>query len=559
MTHKPQTLTGGQALVQTLMALGARRGFGVPGESYLAVLDAFCDAGGFEFTVNRNEGGAAFMAEAWAKLTGEVGLCFVTRGPGATNASIGVHTAMQGSTPMILFVGQVGLDHQGYEAFQEIDYRQMFGPVAKWVTEITHADRVPETILRAWTVATSGRPGPVVISLPEDMLRDKGNVIIPEGPMPIATAAPTDASVDAVGQLIANAKRPVFLVGGGAFDQAAKRALASCQSATGIPVVAAMRFHNVFDNTHPAFLGEAGVGMTPNTKRILQEADLVLGIGIRFGEMTTNTFTLFGADRGAQKIVHVHPSGDEFAKVVTADLAIQSASGSFFAALEAASQSADQIDHDWVQSARAGYVSSLQAPSQPGALDMGIVTKMVQEAMDPDAIVTSGAGNFSIWTNKFISFGSDQVLLAPQSGAMGYGVPAAVGAKIEYPDRQVICYAGDGDFQMNCQELGTALQAGVGPVILILNNGTYGTIRMHQEKTYPNRISGTDLQNPDFAMLARSYGMFGAQVSRTEDFADAFAAALQSQKGAVLDLIVDQSGLTPRLTIQDVHKAQTQS
>ncbi len=556
MTHaNHQRLSGGQALVKTLTALGARRGFGVPGESYLEVLDAMYDANGFRFIGTRNEGGAGFMAEAWARLTGEVGLCFVTRGPGATNASIGVHTAMQGSTPMILFIGQVGLDHQGYEAFQEVDYRKMFGPLAKWVTEITNAERVPETILRAWTIAQAGRPGPVVVALPEDMLRAVADVTIPENPLPVCQSGP---SPDAVGQMVeklGHAKRPVMVVGGAGFDADAKEALKQFQAQTGIPVVSAFRYHYVFDNTHAGFVGEAGVGMTANTRKVLESADLVLGIGVRFGEMTTDTFTLFGKDRGNQLVVQTHPSADEFGKVVQTDLAIQSHSGPLLNALRMAQPKVPALDLDWVNDARKGYEISLTAPAQPGPLDMGQVTGQVQAALTETAVVTSGAGNFAIWTNKFLSYGPNQTLLAPQSGAMGYGLPAAVAAKIEFPERQVICYCGDGDFQMNCQELGTAMQAGVGPVILVVNNGTYGTIRMHQERHHPRRVSGTDLQNPDFAALARSYGMFGAQVTRTEDFADVFTAALAHPTGAVIDLIVDQTAITPRLTLDQLQNS----
>lgn len=550
-------LSGGQALVKTLTTLGARRGFGVPGESYLEVLDAMFDAGGFDFTVTRNEGGAAYMAEAWARLTGEVGLCFVTRGPGATNASVGVHTAMQGSTPMILFIGQVGLDHQGYEAFQEVDYKAMFGPLAKWVTEVQRADRMPETILRAWTIAQSGRPGPVVVSLPEDVLRETADVLLPNGPTPVLSAGPTPAAVAQTADMLALAKRPLLLVGGAAFGSKAKQAVADLQSKTKIPVVAVMRYHNVFDNTDPMFLGEAGVGMTENTKTVLEEADVILALGSRFGEMTTNTFTLFGKNRGNQKIIQTHVSADEFSKVIEVDLAIQSSTAAFANALSASAPKVKSLDTDWVMKRRKGYEESLIAPVQPGALDMGQVTAHVQKAMTDDAIVTSGAGNFSIWTNKFLTYGPKQMLLAPQSGTMGYGLPAAVAAKIEFPDRQVICFAGDGDFQMNGQELGTAMEAGVGPVVLIVNNGTYGTIRMHQERHHPNRVSGTDLRNPDFAKLASAYGMFGAQVTRTQDFADVFAQALASPKGAIIDLVVDQSALTPRLTIQQLHKSAT--
>lgn len=546
-------ISGGQAVVQTLISLGARAGFGVPGESYLAVLDAFCDAPSFRFIGCRNEGGAAFMAEAWAKLTGEVGLCFVTRGPGATNASIGVHTAMQASTPMLLFVGQVGLEHQGREAFQELDYRQVFGPIAKYATEITDLSRTPEIIRRAWSLAISGRPGPVVIALPEDILSQSADMEIPTTPILAPKSAAVAADLEQLAEKLQTAQRPVILAGGGRWDGQDRGALQACANKLNIPVVTGFRYHDLFDNTDLLFVGEAGVGMTSNTKRILTEADVVLAVNLRFGEMTTNAFTLFGGDRGDQWIAQSHRSGDEFHKFVTPDLSMICDPAPLLNGL-AARLELTGMSHDpaWAKSARAGFTGAQTAKAQPSPVDMGVVTSTVQAMLPADAIVTNGAGNFAIWPNKFLQFSQQQRLLAPQSGAMGYGLPAAIAAKVAYPERCVLCFAGDGDFQMNCQELGAALQADARPIVLIVNNGSYGTIRMHQERHFPRRVSGTEMINPAFAALARAYGFHAERIERTEEFADAFARALASPTGAVLDLNVASAAITPGMTIADL-------
>ena len=546
-------ISGGQAVVQTLISLGARAGFGVPGESYLAVLDAFCDAPSFRFIGCRNEGGAAFMAEAWAKLTGEVGLCFVTRGPGATNASIGVHTAMQASTPMLLFVGQVGLEHQGREAFQELDYRQVFGPIAKYATEITDLSRTPEIIRRAWSLAISGRPGPVVIALPEDILSQSADMEIPTTPILAPKSAAVAADLEQLAEKLQTAQRPVILAGGGRWDGQDRGALQACANKLNIPVVTGFRYHDLFDNTDPLFVGEAGVGMTSNTKRILTEADVVLAVNLRFGEMTTNAFTLFGGDRGDQWIAQSHRSGDEFHKFVTPDLSMICDPAPLLNGL-AARLELTGMSHDpaWAKSARVGFTGAQTAKAQPSPVDMGVVTSTVRAMLPADAIVTNGAGNFAIWPNKFLQFSQQQRLLAPQSGAMGYGLPAAIAAKVAYPERCVLCFAGDGDFQMNCQELGAALQADARPIVLIVNNGSYGTIRMHQERHFPRRVSGTEMINPAFAALARAYGFHAERIERTEEFADAFARALASPTGAVLDLNVASAAITPGMTIADL-------
>lgn len=543
---------GGELLVACLKALGARTGFGVPGESYLAVLDALHDTrGALDFVLCRNEGGASFMAAAHGKLTGEPGICFVTRGPGATNASIGVHTAMQDSSPMILFVGQIGTDQRDREAFQEINYRQFYGGVAKWATEIDQVDRIPEILSRAWTTALSGRPGPVVVALPEDMLTSISRAE-PCLPVTIAEAAPPHKAVSKLANELAKASRPLVIMGGGGWTQEGSRALQGFAETNDIPVLAAFRFQDRFDNLSEAYAGDAGVGMFPQTKKLISEADLIIAINIRFGEMTTDAWSLLDVPNPKQRIVHVHSSDRELGKIYAAHLPIHSGPNNFSCAL--AELAVNGGWSQWRQEARAGYLAYVEAPAQPGGVDMVAVMKHLRDVLPDDVIITNGAGNFATWPNRFFRFGPKQRLLAPQSGAMGYGVPAAIAAKVNHNNRLVVCFAGDGDFQMNCQELGTAKQAGAQPVILILNNGTYGTIRMHQEKTYPARVSGTELVNPDFAMLARSYGFHGERVETTAEFADAFERACSSKTGAVLDLNTSAEALSPRQTLSQMRE-----
>jgi len=543
---------GGQLLVESLVALGATKGFGVPGESYLAVLDALHDwQGRLDFVLCRNEGGAAFMAAAWGKLTGSPGLCFVTRGPGVTNASIGVHTAMQDSVPMLLFVGQVGADMRGREAFQEIDYRAVFGTMAKWAVEIDDADRIPEILARAWTTATAGRPGPVVIALPEDMLTAATDAAPLTGPARIAEPAPSPETVGETLALLGAARRPLILIAGANWTEAGKAALRGFAEASDIPVVAAFRYQDQFDNFSPVFAGEAGVGMPAHVKRLIRDADVILAINTRFGEMTTDGYTLLSVPCPEQTLVHVHASDRELGKIYQPALGVQAGPNAFAAALRPVQGGWA----DWRAAARAAWEASFEAPAQPSPVDMVAVTALLREVLPEDVILTNGAGNFTVWPNKFFRFGRRARLLAPQSGAMGYGLPAAVAAKVACPDRVVVCFAGDGDFQMNCQELGTAMQAGAQPIVLILNNGIYGTIRAHQERTYPGRVSGTTMENPDFTMLARAYGYHAERVERTADFAAAFERALASKTGAVLDLDISPEALTPRQTLSQMRAA----
>lgn len=543
---------GGQVLVQSLVALGATKGFGVPGESYLAVLDALHDTQGqLDFVNCRNEGGAAFMAAAWGKLTGVPGLCFVTRGPGVTNASIGVHTAMQDSAPMILFVGQVGTDMKGREAFQEIDYRAVFGTMAKWATEIDDTDRIPEILARAWSTATTGRPGPVVIALPEDILTRQTDAAPLTGPARITEPAPTPDALAAAQTMLAGAARPLILMGGCNWTEAGRTALQTFAETSDIPVVAAFRYQDMIDNFSPAYVGEAGVGMVAHVKTLIRDADVILAVNVRFGEMTTDGYTLLNVPVPAQKLIHVHASDREIGKVYVPTLGIQAGPNAFAAALAPVKGNWSA----WRAGARAAWEAGFDLPPLPSPVDMGAATAHLREVLPADAILTNGAGNFTVWPNKFYKFGPEARLLAPQSGAMGYGLPAAIAAKVADPGRVVVCFAGDGDFQMNCQELATAAQYGAQPIVLLLNNGIYGTIRAHQEREYPGRVSGTDMVNPDFVALSRAYGMHAERVERTEDFPAAFARARASKTGAVLDLAISPEALTPRQTLSQIRDA----
>ena len=541
--------SGGQLLVDCLIALGAQKSFGVPGESYLAVLDALHDTKGtLDYVLCRQEGGAAFMAAAYGKLTGSPGICFVTTGPGVTNASIGVHTAMQDSAPMILFVGQVGTDMKGREAFQEIDYRAVYGTMVKWVTEIDQVARIPEVLSRAWALATSGRPGPVVIALPEDMLRDMTDITPLTGPARIAEPATDHTTMRDALELLSKASRPLILVGGCNWSSVGQAALRDFAEKSDIPVVAAFRYQDMIDNHSPVFCGEAGVGMPPHVKRLILAADVILAINTRFGESTTDGFTLLDVPVPKQTLIHVHGSSLELAKVYQPTIGIVSGPNAFAQALTPISGDWS----DWRASARADYEASQIAPDQPSPVDMGKVTSYLQKRLPGDAIITNGAGNFAIWSGKFFRFSAEQRLIAPQSGAMGYGLPAAIAAKIAEPNKTVVCFAGDGDFQMTLQELATAKQAGAQPIVLILNNGSYGTIRAHQERHYPARVSGTDMVSPDFTMLAKSYGFHAERIARTEDFEAAFERALASETGAILDLDISVEALTPRATLSQM-------
>lgn len=541
--------TGGELLVACLAAQGVTTTFGVPGESYLAVLDGLHDSS-IEFVTCRQEGGVGYAISAWGKLTGEPGIGFVTRGPGATNASVGLHSAMQESSPAVLFIGQASTAHLGREAFQEVDYRAFFGPLVKWATQIEHVDRIPEVVRRAFSTAQAGRPGPVVVALPEDVLAAQTSAT-PRDRVRIPEPAPTADAIAEVSDRLAAATRPVLLVGGGRWDASARRHLHAFAESNSIPVITVFRYHDLLDNRSPCYAGDASVGMLPHVRKMLAEADLVLAVGGRFGEIATDGFTLFSAPDPAQAIVHVHPSDRELDKVVQADLPIHATPGRFLEMMAAQPPSPNAWTA-WCAAGHDDYLAALVAPSQPGDLDMGEVMAWLQQRLPADVIITNGAGNFSAWPNKHFSYGADARLLAPQSGSMGYGLPAAIAAKVAYPDRMVVCFAGDGDVQMNIQELGTAMQADAQPIVLVVNNGMYGTIRMHQEREFPTRVSGTDITNPDYVQLAQAYGFHAERVESTDDFGEAFDRAVASTTGGLLELIVPPQMLTPAMSIDDL-------
>ena len=494
---------GGQILADQLAIEGVRRVFSVPGESFLAALDGLYDAG-IANIVCRHEGGAAMMAEAHGKLTGEPGVLFVTRGPGATNASSGLHVARQDSTPMVVFVGQIARGHRDREAFQEVDYRAFFGPLVKWVAEVDQTERLPEYISRAFDVARSGRPGPVVLALPEDMLSAVAEV----ENRPAATPAPpavTQAQVQAVLDALAGAERPLVVAGGPGWSAEAAADLAAFAGRFDLPVAVSFRRQDYMDNRRPHYVGDLGVGMNPRLGERLQQADLVLALGTRLGDTLTNGYELLDPASPGVRIVHVHPDAGELGRVYRPDPGIAVGAPALLAELAKAEGPAPRWA-EWTRAARADYVAWQTLKETPGAVKMENVVRWLSAHLPEDAIVTNGAGNYAAWLHRYFTFKGYRSQLAPTSGSMGYGFPAAISASIEHPDRTVVCMAGDGCFQMTLNEFSTAIQHGAKPVVIVANNGRYGTIRMHQERTYPGRVSGTDLANPDYAALARAYG-----------------------------------------------------
>lgn len=554
-------------LVEALIAQGVHTAFGVPGESYLAVLDGFHEhRDHIRFIACRQEGGAAFMAEAQGKLSGRPGICFVTRGPGATNASIGLHTAFQDSTPMVLFIGQVASDQRDREAFQEVDYRQMFGPgtlgMAKWVGEVHEADRLPEYIARAFHTALQGRPGPVVLVLPEDMLTQMTSAPV----LPRAEAAhawPAPGGLRDLRAMLLAAKRPFVIAGGSGWDAESAKALERFAENWRLPVGCGFRFQDSFDNRHALYAGDVGIGINPKLAQRVKDADLIIALGVRLGEMTTSGYTLLSPPRPAQKLVHIHAGPEELGRVYAADLMLQASMGAAAKALESLTAPPELPWGEWAAAAHADYEANHQAPDVP-PLDMAVVMKAVQRMAPADTVYTNGAGNYSGWLHRYVRYYGLQhhgrTQLAPTSGAMGYGVPAAVAAALLYPERTVINVAGDGDFLMTGQELATATgyaaNSGRGRLIsLVVDNGTYGTIRMHQEREYPGRVSGSDLFNPDFAALAKAYGWRAAKVERTEDFEAAFAEALGPGAPMLIHLRLDADVSTTRATLSSIREA----
>ncbi|MCC6210879.1 MAG: thiamine pyrophosphate-binding protein [Burkholderiales bacterium] len=543
---------GGKILADALAGHGVRAAFGVPGESFLPVLDGLHDLKDrVRFVVCRQEGGASYMAEAWAKLSGEPGVLFVTRGPGATNGSVGVHTAFQDSTPMVVFVGQVGNDFVEREAFQEIDYRRMYGPLTKWAAQIDRAERIPEYVSHAFHAATSGRPGPVLLALPEDMLFSEAAVAdAPRYRTPKAAPAPAD--LRELERLLEHAQQPLVIVGGGGWTGKASRMLQDWAAGAGIPVGASFRCQDYFDNRHACYAGDVGIGINPKLAQRVRDADLLLVIGARLGEMTTSGYTLLDVPAPKQKLVHVHSGPEELGRVYQATLPIVSGDEEFVLAL-----STLKIP-SWKEQARSAhddYLAWNKPVPMPGALQYGEVIAWLSQNLPEDAIVANGAGNFASWLHRHFQYKGWRTQLAPTSGSMGYSVPAAVAAKIAEPKRTVVAIAGDGEFLMNGQEFATAMQYGAAIVVLVVNNGMYGTIRMHQEREYPGRVSGTSLANPDFAAYARAFGGHGETVERTADFAPAFQRALASGTPAILELRIDPEAITPSATLSGMRAA----
>ena len=552
---KVASRTGAQILVDQLRLHGVDHVFCVPGESYLAVLDALRDSG-IKVTVCRQEGGACMMAEAHGKLTGRPAACFVTRGPGASNATPGIHIAMHDSTPLLVFVGQVPRRVRERKALQELDYRAVFGPLSKWATEIDDADRIPEIISRAMYVATSGCPGPVVIALPEDMLDDRTTA--PDGePALEVEAHPGGAQIAQLCELLAVAGRPLIVLGGSRWTEAAVNAFADIARAWNIAVSVSLRRQMLFPVDHPCFVGDLGFGPNPKLVEHVKSADLILLIGSRMSEVPSQGYRLLDIPAPKQTLIHVYPDAGELGRVYRPRLAINATPVAFVEALRSVKLAASRSRSAFVEAARAAYLawSDPIAIQTPGSLQMGQVMRYLNDRLPADAIVCNGAGNYATWIHRFYRFRKFATQLAPTSGSMGYGVPAAIGAKRVFPDRTVVAFAGDGCFLMNGQEFATAVQYDLPVIIVIVDNGMYGTIRMHQEREYPGRISATQLRNPDFSAYAFAFGGHGERVETTEEFGPAFERALASGKPAILHCMLDPEAISPAFTLAAVREA----
>ncbi|HLV27919.1 MAG TPA: thiamine pyrophosphate-binding protein [Burkholderiaceae bacterium] len=550
----PATRMGGHILVDQLVAHGVRHVFCVPGESYLAVLDGLHDHD-IEVTVCRQEGGAAMMADAHGKLTGEPGICMVTRGPGAANALAGVHIASQDSTPMILFVGQIERGMREREAFQEMDYRAVFGTQAKWVTEIDQVERIPELLSRAFHVATSGRPGPVVIALPEDMLTE--SVAVADAPRyRVPDSAPLPAQMQAIAEKLATARQPLAILGGSRWNDEAVAQFQAFAEAWQLPVAVQFRRQMLFSTDHPCFIGDVGLGGNPRLMKYVKESDLILMVGGRFSEIPSQSYTLLDIPVPQQTLVHVHPDSSELNRVYVADEAVNVSPAAFSRALTGLKAPSSAPWAAALADMRASY-EKWTDPSTitlPGELQMGQVMAWLNDKLPDDAIMCNGAGNYATWLHRFRRFTRYGTQLAPTSGSMGYGLPAAVGAKRLYPERTVVCFAGDGCFMMHGQEFATAVQYDLPIIVLVIDNGMYGTIRMHQERHYPGRISATALRNPDFAAYAQAFGGYGERVESTAEFGPAFERAVASGKPAILHCLLDPEAITPSQTLSAIRQ-----
>ena len=543
---------GGKILADGLKAQGVELIFGVPGESYLALLDGLYDQREtIRFITCRQEGGAANMAEAYGKLTGQPGICVVTRGPGAANASIGLHTAFQDSTPMLLLVGQVGRQMQDREAFQEVNHGIFFSEMSKWSAEIRDPSRIPEYLNHAFHSALSGRPGPVVLSLPEDMLREEAEVEDAPPAIPVQPA-PAPEQIKQIREMLLEAESPLMVLGGGGWNHEACRIHTLFADQQDLPVAVSFRCQDRMDNDHRCYVGDLGIGPNPKLHQLVQDSDLLIVVGARMGEMTTGGYRLMGIPVPNQKLVHIHPGADELGRVYRADLPINASVQQFAQALSQLETVPSDRWRERTAKARQSYEAFQQPPEAPGNVNFANVVRHLSEVLPADAIITNGAGIYSSWGHRFYRFHEFPSQLGPTSGAMGYGMPAAISAKLVFPEREVVCLAGDGCFMMNGQEMATAVQYGLNLIVLVINNGMLGTIRMHQEKSYPRRVHGTALHNPDFAALARAYGAFGAKVEKTSDFPDLLAEARKAGRPALLEVVVDPEALTPNASLSEI-------
>jgi acetolactate synthase-1/2/3 large subunit len=546
--------TGGQILVDCLRLHGVDTVFCVPGESYLATLDAFHDVqDSINLVVCRQEGGVTNMADAWGKMTGKPGIAFVTRGPGATNASVGIHTAHQDSTPLILFVGQVARDMTEREAFQEVDYRRMFGEMTKWVAQIDNPARIPEMVSRAFHVATSGRPGPVVLALPEDMQTERADAVDGQH-FHSAQANPGGADMEKFRDMLSTAKKPLVLAGGGGWTQEACNDLTAFAERNDLPVAVSFRRQDLIDNRHPNYAGVIGLGLNPKLKARLDETDLLIVLGPQLGEIVTGGYTYFSFPKPRQTFIHISAGVDELGKVYQADLGINSGMAEFCAAASAM----QPVKGSWAgqaATAHEDYMAFSTPPGMPGDVNYSEIVGWLSDNLPEDSVITNGAGNYTVWVHRFFRYKQYGTQLAPQSGAMGYGVPSGVSAGVRHRDRVVVSFSGDGCFQMNGQEIGTAVQQRVTVIFVVVNNGMYGTIRMHQETYYPKRISGTDLVNPDFAALARAYGAHGETVTKTADFQAAFERCRAVGGPSLIELVIEQDAVLPTNTLSAIQAA----
>ena len=556
--------TGGQIVADHLVANGVKAAFCLPGESYLAVLDALYDTPTRLITC-RHEAGAANMAVAYGKLTGRPGVCLVTRGPGATQASVGVHTAAQDSAPLLLLVGQVARGVRGRESFQELDVPAVFGPMAKWAAEADDPARLPELLARAFEVATSGRPGPVVLALPEDVLAASARVADARPVRPVAPGV-APAALARLRELLGGARRPLVIAGGPGWTEAAAGDLRAVAEASRLPVAVSWRSQDVLDNRSASYVGDLGVSTNPALAERVRATDLVVAVGPRLGEITTGGYRLLEAPVPRQRLVHVHPGLAELGRLYQPDLAVNAAVGPFLAAWRSVPPVRGDAWAAWTEAARSNYQAWVRpwpaegpaaggsARPGPGGVDLGQALAALRERLPDDAIVASGAGNYSVWVHRYFQFRRHGTQLAPKSGAMGFGLPAALAAKVVHPRRTVVAVAGDGDFLMCGQELATAVQHGLDVVVLVVDNAMYGTIRMHQERAYPGRVIATGLQNPDFAALAEAYGAAGETVAATADVPAALDRALGAGRPAVLALKVDPEAIAPGLTLSALRR-----